>query len=169
LPTQLDVDHYVKLSNELTRIKNSAKSQNRCQAKGDGNQDQRVNQADLDGWAAFNGKGPSRYDINIDGVTDQKDRRIIQANLGLDCMNVCVRADLNRNGVVNDRDNRLLRAQRGACTDLAFCGGDLNGDGKVNAADMTIMANAQQTCASSSSAAKGSNRRNAQRGAKTQM
>jgi hypothetical protein len=169
LPTQLDVDNYNRLSGELTRIRNSVKSQNRCQAKGDGNQDQRINQADLDGWAAFNGKGPSRYDINVDGVTDQKDRNIIQANLGLDCMDVCVRADLNRDGAVNNSDIRLLRAQRGACTDLAFCGGDLNGDGKVNAADMTIMTNAQQGCASSSSAAKGSNRRNAQRGAKTHM
>ena len=82
-------------------------------------------------------------------------------------------SDLNRDGVVNNSDNKLLRSQRGACTDLAFCGGDLNGDGKVNAADRRIMANAQQTCGSSSSAAKdtnkGSDRRNAQRGAKTHM
>ena len=83
-------------------------------------------------------------------------------------MDVCVRADLNRDGVVNNRDISLLQAQRGACTDLAFCGGDLNGDGKVNGADVTIMRNAQQSC-SSSNAAKGSNRRNAQRGAKTYM
>jgi hypothetical protein len=169
LGTQNQRDNYAALDNELRRIKNSVRSQNRCQAKGDGNQDQRINQADLDGWAAFNGKGPSRFDINIDGVTDQKDRKVIQANLGLDCMDVCVRSDLNRDGVVNNTDNRLLRAQRGACTDLAFCGGDLNGDGKVNAADMTIMTNAQQSCGSSSSAAKGSNRRNAQRSAKTHM
>jgi hypothetical protein len=146
LATQNQRDNYVELSNELKRIRNSATAQNRCQAKGDGNQDQRINQADLNGWAAFNGKGPSRYDINVDGVTDEKDRKIIQANLGRDCMDICVRADLNRNGVVNNADMKLLRAQRGACTDLAFCGGDLNGDGKVNDTDMRIMTNAQQRC-----------------------
>jgi hypothetical protein len=169
LATQNQIDNYVDLSDELKRIKNSAKSQNRCQAKGDGNQDQRINQADLDGWAVFNGKGPSRYDINLDGVTDQRDRDIIQANVGLDCMDICVRADLNRSGVVNNTDMKLLKAQRGTCTDLAFCGGDLNGDGKVNATDIGIMTNAQQSCGSSSNAAGGSTRRNAQRGAKTHM
>ena len=75
--------------------------------------------------------------------------------------------------MVNNSDMKLLQAQRGACSDLAFCGGDLNGDGKVNSADLTIMTNAQQSCGSSSSAAKatnlGTNRRNAQRGAKTDM
>jgi hypothetical protein len=169
LGTQNQIANYVDLSNELTRIKNSARSQNRCQARGDGNQDQRINQADLDGWAVFNGKGPSRYDINVDGVTDQRDRDIIQANLGLDCMDICVRADLDRSSVVNNADMKLLQAQRGTCTDLAFCGGDLNGDGKVDAADVRIMTNAQRTCGSSSNAASGSNRRNAQRGAKTHM
>jgi arylsulfatase A-like enzyme len=146
LPTNLDKTNYTQLNDELKRIKKSAKTQNRCQAKGDGNQDQRINQADIDGWTAFKGKGPSRYDINLDGLTDENDLNIINANLGLDCMDVCVRADLNRDGKVTNADMKLLRAQAGACTDLAFCGGDLNGDGRVNAADVTLMTQAQQSC-----------------------
>jgi hypothetical protein len=146
LPTQVDINNYNTLSNELRRTKNSAKGQDRCQAKGDGNQDQRVNRADLDGWKAFKGVGPSRYDINIDGKTNDKDLNIIKANLGLDCMDICIRADLNRDGKVDNADMRLLRAQAGACTDLAFCGGDLNGDGRVNSTDVTRMSNAQTSC-----------------------
>ena len=146
LPTQLDVNHYVSLNNALTKMKNSAKPQNRCRSKGDGNLDQRVNQADIDGWTAFNGKGPSVYDINLDGVTDEKDLEIIKANLGLDCLDICTRTDLNRDGKVNSADLTLLNKQRGTCTDLALCGGDLNGDGKVDRKDVTLMKNAQQTC-----------------------
>jgi arylsulfatase A-like enzyme len=146
LPTQLDVNHYVDLNNTLTKMKNSAKAQNRCQSKGDGNQDLRVTQADIDGWTAFNGKGPSRYDINLDGVTDDKDLQIIKANLGLDCLDICKRADLNRDGKVNSADLTLLNKQKGACTDLATCGGDLNGDGKVDSKDVSLMRNAQRTC-----------------------
>jgi hypothetical protein len=146
LPTQIDVNHYVSLNNALTKMKNSAKSQNRCRAKGDGNLDQRVNQADIDGWTAFNGKGPSLYDVNEDGVTDEKDLKIIKANLGLDCLSICIRADLNRDGKVNSADMTLLNKQKGTCTDLAFCGGDLDGDGKVDSSDVTLMKNAQQTC-----------------------
>jgi hypothetical protein len=127
-------------------MKNSAKAQNRCQSKGDGNQDLRVTQADIDGWTAFNGKGPSRYDINLDGVTDDKDLQIIKANLGLDCLDICKRADLNRDGKVNSADLTLLNKQKGACTDLATCGGDLNGDGKVDSKDVSLMRNAQRTC-----------------------
>jgi hypothetical protein len=146
LPTQIDVKNYTKLNNELTRIKNSANAQKKCQARGDGNQDQRVNQTDLDNWAVFNGKGPSVYDINLDGVTDEKDRDIIKANLGLDCMSRCARADLNRDGKVTSADLALLTKQFGRCTDQIFCGGDLNGDGKVNGADVTRMKNAQKVC-----------------------
>jgi arylsulfatase A-like enzyme len=146
LPTQIDVKNYTKLNNELKRIKKSANAQKTCQAKGDGNQDQRVNQTDLDNWAVFNGKGPSVYDINLDGVTDEKDRDIIKANLGLDCMSRCARADLNRDGKVTSADLALLTKQFGRCTDQIFCGGDLNGDGRVNSADVTRMKNAQRIC-----------------------
>jgi hypothetical protein len=106
----------------------------------------RVNEADIEGWKAFNGRGPSRYDINLDAVTDEKDLKIIKANMGLDCLDTCVRADLDRNKKINARDMKLLTKQTGVCTDLIFCGGDLNGDGKVNNRDVQLMKNAQKTC-----------------------
>jgi hypothetical protein len=146
LPTAIDVKNYKQLNAQLQKIKNSANPQNKCQAKGDGNLDLRVNQADIQGWQAFNGHGPSRYDINVDGETDQKDLNIIQANLGLDCMTACQRADLNRDGIVDGKDMQLLLAQRGTCTDAIFCGGDLDGDGKVNNVDVQKMKGAQATC-----------------------
>jgi hypothetical protein len=72
--------------------------------------------------------------------------RIIQANLGLDCLDLCVRADLNRDGKWNGADMRLLTRQTGACKDDIFCGGDLNGDGKVDSRDVNLMKRAQRTC-----------------------
>jgi hypothetical protein len=136
---------YAELEAELKKTKNSASPQQVCRGKGDGNMDLRVNQADLDGWAAFKNRGPSTYDINMDAETDDKDRNIIAANLGLDCLGICTRADLDRNGVINARDMSLLNAQTGTC-DPVLCGGDLNGDGRVNSKDVQLMTRAQQTC-----------------------
>jgi hypothetical protein len=136
---------YASLEAELKKTKDSAKPQQICRSKGDGNMDLRVNQADLKGWATFQGKGPSSYDINMDAKTDGKDREIIAANLGLDCLDICTRADLDRNGIVNARDMSLLNKQTGTC-DPVLCGGDLNGDGKVNNRDVQLMTRAQQTC-----------------------
>jgi hypothetical protein len=146
LPTQLDVRNYTRMNNQLQKLNNAASAQNKCRSKGDGNLDMRVTQADLDNWSAFNGKGPSVYDINVDGQTDEKDRNIIKANIGLDCMNICQRADLNRDGKVDSTDLNLLNKQRGTCSDQIFCGGDLNGDGKVISSDIKRMKNAQQSC-----------------------
>jgi len=146
LPAGADLHNYKSLNKELSATLNSAKAQNKCVSLGDGNMDMRINQADIDGWKAFNGKGPSRYDINLDGQTDEKDLAIIQANLGHDCMTVCERADLNRDGKVSAADMTLLKRQTGVCTDVIFCGGDLNGDGKVDNGDVQIMLSAQKTC-----------------------
>lgn len=146
LPTAIDVKNYLRLEAQLKSIQRSANPQNRCARLGDGNMDLFVNQADIDGWKAFNGHGPSRYDINKDGQTDEKDLAIIQANLGLDCMNICDRADLNRDGKVTAADMTLLNKQYGICKDPLMCGGDLNGSGKVDAADVQLMRNAQRTC-----------------------
>jgi arylsulfatase A-like enzyme len=145
-------DDYTKLSNELDSIKNSAAPQQQCRAKGDGNGDLRVNQSDLDLWSTYNGKGPSVYDINMDGVTDQSDQAIIQANFGTDCMSICQRADLDRNSKVNANDLALLRAQFGKC-EANLCGGDLNGDGRVDQDDVTMMQQARQACTAPSTAA----------------
>lgn len=146
LPTANAKTNYKALNKELQATLNSVKPQNKCQAKGDGNLDMRVNQTDIDNWKIFNGKGPSRYDVNLDGVTDEADLKIIQANLGLDCMTLCQRADLNRDGKVNLTDMNLLKKQTGVCKDQIFCGGDLNGDGKVDNADVSKMKSAQKTC-----------------------
>jgi hypothetical protein len=108
--------------------------------------DQRVTQADIDGWTAFNGKGPSLYDVNLDGLTDENDLKIIKANLDLDCMDICIRADLNRDKKIDSADMKLLNKQTGPCTNAAFCGGDLDGDGKVNNADVRLMNGAARTC-----------------------
>lgn len=146
LPSGTVLTNYQALNAELQGTLYSANAQNICQAKGDGNLDMRVTQADITGWQAFNGKGPSRYDINLDGVTDEKDLAIIQANLGQDCLNVCVRADLNRDGTVDSADLVLLNTQTGVCTDPIFCSGDLDGDGNVNNSDVQIMTSAQNIC-----------------------
>jgi hypothetical protein len=146
LPTPVAKTNYKVLNKELQAKFNSTKAQNNCQAAGDGNLDMRVTQADIQGWQAFNGEGPSRYDINLDGQTDEDDLKIIQANLGLNCLNACIRADLNRDKKVDSKDMALLSKQTGTCTDPIFCGGDLNGDGKVNNSDVRMMKAAQTTC-----------------------
>jgi hypothetical protein len=51
---------------------------------GDGNLDKQVDQLDLDGVAANSG-GPSVFDFNNDGVTDELDRSIVEQSLGRDC------------------------------------------------------------------------------------
>ena len=140
---------YGQLSRELDRLEASAEPQNVCRGKGDGNRDLRVNRADLAGWKKYQGKGPSQYDINEDGHTDEADRAIIEANLGTDCMNLCERADLDQNRRVNTRDMTLLVQQSGTC-DEVLCGGDLDGNGIVDNRDVNLMLKAQNTCGSSS-------------------
>jgi arylsulfatase A-like enzyme len=51
---------------------------------GDGNLDKQVDQLDLDGVEANRG-GPSVFDFNNDGVTDELDRGIVEQNIGSDC------------------------------------------------------------------------------------
>jgi hypothetical protein len=148
---------YQMLADELDATLASGKPAQTCQSKGDGNLDQRVNQADIDGWKAYDGKGPSRYDINLDAKTDRKDLTIIRANLGTDCLGLCTRADLNRDGRVNNRDRDLLSASlsgwghNGTC-DEVLCNGDLNGDGKVDGVDVGEMVQAQSSCTAKSTA-----------------
>jgi hypothetical protein len=55
---------------------------------GDGNIDFVVNQKDLDDWRFYNESSSlsSVYDLNLDGVTDDLDRAIIEQNLGTTCL-----------------------------------------------------------------------------------
>ena len=57
---------------------------------GDGNRDLQVDQTDLDEWAYWadpnqGGGHSSWYDLNHDGITDEQDKTIIEANLGTQC------------------------------------------------------------------------------------
>ncbi|MFM9857252.1 sulfatase-like hydrolase/transferase [Pseudoxanthobacter sp. M-2] len=70
---------------ELESIRASADPQNACTAIGDGNMDMKVDDLDVAGWTSFQDKGPSRYDINVDGLTNDADLQIINDNLGTDC------------------------------------------------------------------------------------
>ncbi len=83
--TGANVGRYQKLYDAMKATIASAEPQNACAAIGDGNMDMVIDALDVAGWKDFRGKGPSRYDINVDGFTDGKDRQIIDANLGTDC------------------------------------------------------------------------------------
>jgi len=139
---------YNQLSRVLDETKASAEPQSTCRSLGDGNMDLRVNNADVRAFKTYRGRGPSQYDINMDGQTDDADLAIIEANLGTDCMDHCTRSDLNRDGKVNAADMAILVKQSGAC-DEVLCSGDLDGNGKVDNKDVKLMLDAQNTCASS--------------------
>src|SRR5690606_38808738 len=77
--------HFTTLSNALTELLNSGIS-----CPGDGNGDLRVDETDLEEWTYWadpeqGGGLSSWYDLNHDGLTDEADKEIIQANLGNDC------------------------------------------------------------------------------------
>jgi hypothetical protein len=111
---------------------------------GDGNLDKRVNEFDLEGVTEFQGAGPSVWDFNDSGQTDQADIEIVKKHLGTDCIGLCRRADLDRDGVVDAHDLALLLKQVGKPCEL--CSGDLNGDGVVNQKDVALMKEAIRTC-----------------------
>jgi arylsulfatase A-like enzyme len=138
-------DRYRKLASTLDGMQRSAKAEATCQAAGDGNMDLRVNRQDIEGWKRLNGRGPSRYDINVDAKTNSADLAIIRANQGLDCLDQCTRADLNRDGKVNVTDKNLIGASKGSCGGLP-CGGDLNGDDVVNREDTALLDEIRPNC-----------------------
>src|SRR5690606_5917803 len=74
--------NYQSLRDQLTTL---LASNTPC--PGDGNGDGRVDQTDLDEWAYWadpnqGGGASSWYDFNHDGITDDPDKAIIEANLG---------------------------------------------------------------------------------------
>lgn len=90
-PTGLDPDQ-VKTYNQLLSVLNATvASEPAC--PGDGNEDKRVNFRDILDWASFLGPNPenpgfssSWYDFNHDGLTDEKDLKVILANFGKHCL-----------------------------------------------------------------------------------
>src|SRR5690606_13240455 len=76
---------YQSLSDQLTTL---LASNTTC--PGDGNGDLQVDQTDLDEWAHWadpnqGGGASSWYDFNHDGITDEADKAIIEANLETQC------------------------------------------------------------------------------------
>lgn len=144
LVDELDRENYDTLFGTLNGIKAS-----KIDCPGDGNQDLRVNQLDLDGVAAFFGAGRSFYDMNGDAETNELDAQIVEEHLGSDCLDACRRADLNQDNVVNSLDVDILNEATGPCSvDLAaevhLCNADLNGDGVINEVDLGILQNTEQ-------------------------
>ena len=74
--------NYDALSAQLQAIRDSVPY-----CPGDGNSDLAVNQLDIDDWGSFaDSTGLSSwYDLNLDGLTNDADRDIIEDNLGLMC------------------------------------------------------------------------------------
>ncbi len=123
------------LQSQLNAVVQSA-----TQCPGDGNQDMRVTQLDIDGVANFMGSGPSYFDFNRDGQTDEADLQIAMDNLGTDCLGACRRADLDGDNIVTREDALLLKSQYGLCdgdltADPFLCAGDINGNGRIGRLD----------------------------------
>ncbi len=74
--------NYARLTQEINAI---LASQINC--PGDGNDDGRVDQTDIDNYHAITAiwSGSSTYDFNLDGRTDEADLQIIMDNLGTVC------------------------------------------------------------------------------------
>lgn len=81
--TDIEKSNYNALKNRLAAI---GKTDVKC--PGDGNLDGVVDQKDLAEWEKFskmNGGLSSWYDFNLDGLTNESDYQIIQANMGRRC------------------------------------------------------------------------------------
>ena len=80
--TRLQALNHAALSQQLDGL---LASQTAC--PGDGNDDRRVDQADLDTYHWITGfwTGSSTYDFNLDGQTDADDLAVIQDHLGTVC------------------------------------------------------------------------------------
>jgi hypothetical protein len=82
-PQGLDATQLDNFNDLSSRLDKMLASEPEC--TGDGNLDRRVDQTDLDDWAAFDGLGSSVYDLNLDGQTDDADTMIIRQNYGRRC------------------------------------------------------------------------------------
>ncbi|MBN8727077.1 MAG: sulfatase-like hydrolase/transferase [Xanthomonadales bacterium] len=84
--TTIEAINYVRLYDTFEAMLAS-----RANCQGDGNDDGRIDQADIDNYHATTAggyAGSSWYDANLDGVTDADDLAIIEARLGTTCWTV---------------------------------------------------------------------------------
>jgi arylsulfatase A-like enzyme len=84
--TPLQAIHYAQLRTAMQALEDS-----KVPCPGDGNDDGRVDQADIDNYNAIVGagwSGSSTYDFDIDGHTDGTDLQIIEDHLGTTCFTV---------------------------------------------------------------------------------
>lgn len=84
--TPVQQGNYQALLAELQNLQNTA-----VNCPGDGNLDLVVNDKDLENWQTFstsNGGNSSWYDFNLDGLTNEDDRLIIEQNFGKKCKGV---------------------------------------------------------------------------------
>ena len=76
--------NYKALKLKLKSLQNSV-----LECEGDGNLDGKVNNEDMEGWRQFSqpsgSGGSSWFDFNLDGVTDDIDREIIEDHMGERC------------------------------------------------------------------------------------
>ena len=82
----LEAIHYSRLDAALAALHAT-----KVACPGDGNDDGRVDQADVDNYEEIVGagwNGSSTYDFNLDGLTDATDLGIIEDNLGTTCFTV---------------------------------------------------------------------------------
>lgn len=80
--TPEDAQNYAHLYHAIETLEDT-----QVHCPGDGNDDGRVDQTDIDNYHAITAdwNGSSVYDINLDGITDATDLQLIQDNLGAVC------------------------------------------------------------------------------------
>lgn len=81
--TATEQEHYDSLLEELNRVVSLEPA-----CPGDGNLDRVVDEQDLEDWADFSELNEGRsswFDFNLDGLTDDDDRQIIEEHLGESC------------------------------------------------------------------------------------
>ena len=84
--TAIEAINYVRLRDAFDAMLAS-----KVACEGDGNDDGRVDQTDIDNYHAMTAggySGSSWYDVNLDGLTDAGDLAIIEARLGTTCWTV---------------------------------------------------------------------------------
>ena len=82
----LEVDEKLNYDDLAAELDKTLANTSNC--AGDGNQDGVIDQRDIDDWEFWANKTSGQsswYDINLDGLTDEADKQIIEDRLGVTC------------------------------------------------------------------------------------